>query len=135
MALIDWNEDLSVNVAEIDEEHKWFAAMLNDLDEARKKGDEKEILKEILINSITYAATHFRTEEKYFVQYGYPDTENHKREHAAFIRRTAVFLEEFENGKAELTTDVMNFLGQWWQDHILGADKRYSQFFNEKGLK
>jgi hemerythrin len=135
MSLITWNERLSVNVAEIDEEHKRFSAMLNDLDEARAKGDEKDVLEGILIDLVAYAATHFRTEEKYFAQVGYPDTENHKREHAAFLKRTAAFLQEFEQGKIELTADVMQFLVQWWQDHILGADKRYSHFFNENGIK
>jgi len=135
MALINWNESFSVNVREIDEQHKKLAVMLNELDDARKGGDEKAVLKTILVELVAYAATHFRTEEKYFAQFGYPDTQNHKREHASFIKRTAAFIEEFEVGKRELTADVMDFLGEWWGEHILGADKRYSRFFNENGLK
>jgi hemerythrin-like metal-binding protein len=134
MTLINWNESFSVSVREIDEQHKKLADMLNELDQARREGDEKAVLKRILVESVTYATTHFRTEEKYFAQFGYPDTQNHKREHANFLKRTALFIEEFESGKKELTADVMDFLGEWWRDHILGADKRYSRFFNENGL-
>ena len=135
MALINWNDSHSVNVAEIDKQHKRLAAMINEMVEAKAGGDGKDALKEILINLIDYAATHFRTEERYFLQFGYPETESHKNEHASFIRKCALFIEEFEKGRVELNTDVVTYLSKWWDAHVLGTDKKYTQCFNENGLR
>lgn len=135
MPLITWDESFSVNVRELDEEHKRFAAMLNDLNQAMKDGHEKDALESTLVDLIGYAATHFRAEERYFDLFGYPDTENHKKEHADFLKSTAAFIDKFEKGETALTDEVMYFLGKWLVGHILGVDKHYSEFFNEHGLK
>jgi hemerythrin len=134
MALINWDDSFSVNIAAIDKEHKMLLAMLNELD-ARNGGVDKDALGSILIRLIEYAATHFRTEEQYFAQFGYPETESHKRDHVVFLQECAVFIEELEEGKTNLTSDVTHFLRNWWKDHVMGTDKKYSQFLNENGLK
>ena len=135
MALINWSDNLSVNVAEIDQQHKRLIAMINELNDAMKLGKGKEVLGKIIQGLLGYTITHFKTEEKYFAQFGYPDTDNHQKEHAAFIQKVTEFKDGFNNKKISLAIDVMNFLSDWLKKHIMGTDKKYSQFFNEKGLK
>ena len=79
MALVTWNDSLSVNVAEIDQQHRKLIAMINELNDAMKIGKGKDVLGGIVNSLISYTATHFKTEEKYFAQFGYPDTEDHKK--------------------------------------------------------
>jgi hemerythrin len=134
MVVIDENQSLRANATEILHEHKGLVAMLNKLEAARSKGSEKDVLEDILVNLISHAATHFRTEERHFVELGYPDMERHRKEHAAFLRICAAFIEDFEQGKAALTTDVTCFLRDWWRGHVMGADKTYNQFLNDKRL-
>ncbi len=43
MALIDWDKSLSVNVEEIDQQHKKLIAMINELNEAMRNGKGKEV--------------------------------------------------------------------------------------------
>jgi len=135
MAMVTWNDTLSVNVGEIDTQHKKLVAMINELYDAMKVGKGKEITGKILNSFISYTATHFQQEEKYFDKFGYPDKENHKKEHVAFVKKVTEFKEGFETGKVTLTIDVMNFLSDWLFKHIKITDKKYSKFFNEKGLK
>lgn len=134
MALITWNESLSVNVAEIDQQHQKLVSMINELNDAMKQGKGKEVLKKIVSGLISYTATHFKTEERYFDHFGYPDTENHKKEHAAFVQKVMDFNNGFEKGKFGLSLEVMDFLSTWLQTHIKGTDKKYSKFFNDNGL-
>ena len=135
MALINWNDSLSVKVEEIDQQHKKLIAMINELNDAMRAGKGKDVLGKIVDSLISYTATHFKTEEKYFAQFGYPDTDNHKQEHVAFVKKVTDFKDGFEKKKLSLTIEVMDFLSDWLKNHIMGTDKKYTQFFNEKGLK
>jgi hemerythrin len=135
MALITWNDSFSVSVAEIDRQHQKLVAMINELNDAMKQGKGKEILGKIVNNLVSYTEIHFKTEEKYFDQFGYPETDSHKREHSDFVKKVLDFKDGFDRGKMGLSIAIMNFLGDWLQKHIKGTDKKYSQFFNEKGLK
>lgn len=135
MALIQWNESLSVNVAEIDHQHQVLIGMINELHEAMRLGKGKEVLGKIIQGMVNYTATHFKTEEKYFDLFGYPAAEAHKQEHATFIRKVSEFRDGFEAGKLGLSLEVMNFLSDWLQKHIKGSDQRYGPWFNAKGLQ
>jgi hemerythrin len=135
MALITWNDTLSVNVVEIDNQHKKLVGMVNELNDAMKMGKGKDVLGKIVSSLISYTGEHFRTEEKYFVQFKYPETDSHKKEHAAFVDKVTDFKTKFETKKLFLTIEVLDFLSDWLKKHIMGTDKKYSLFFNEKGLK
>lgn len=100
-----------------------------------RQGKGKDVLGKIVKELVGYAVTHFRTEEKYFDQFGYPETDSHKKEHSDFIKKVAEFKNEFETGRVGLSIPVMNFLSDWLQNHIKETDKKYGPFFNEEGLK
>lgn len=134
MALIEWRADLSVEVAEIDRQHQKLVAMINDLHQAMSEGKGKERLGDIVNDLVSYTNVHFKTEENYFAKFGYPDTAAHKKEHAAFVVKVSEFKSGFENGELSLTLEVMQFLSKWLRTHIKGTDKKYTQFFNDKGL-
>ncbi len=135
MALAHWNDSFSVNVLEIDLQHKKLISMINELDEAMRRGEGKNILGKIVDHLINYAGTHFKTEEKYFAQFEYPDANKHKQEHAAFVQKVTDFKVGFNERRLSLTIEVMNFLSDWLKRHIMESDKQYGRFFNEKGLK
>ena len=135
MALLKWDDSFSVKVAEIDQQHLKLVSMINELHDAMKQGKGRDVLGGIVSGLISYTATHFNTEEKYFDRFGYPEADSHKKEHIAFVQKVSEFNDGFEKGKLALTIEVVNFLVDWLQKHIKGTDMRYSQFFNEKGLK
>lgn len=135
MAFIKWTDEMSVNVAEIDRQHQRLVAMLNEMDDAMRQGKGRDVLGKILNGMIEYTAEHFTTEEKYFSQYMYPDAENHIREHRTFVEKAKEFQKKFETTRIGLTTDIINFLHEWLKRHIMGSDKKYGPFFNERGLR
>jgi len=135
MALIQWDGTFSVNVAEIDKQHQKLVELINNLNEAMKQGKGKDILANIIGELFAYAGDHFATEEKYFDRFGYPAAASHKLEHVDFVKKVSEFKDGFNSGQLALTIEVMNFLKDWLKNHILGIDKKYGPFFNEKGLK
>jgi hemerythrin len=135
MVLINWNNSLSVDVEEIDQQHKRLIAIINDLNSAMKQGKGKDIIGGIVRGLIDYAVVHFKTEENYFEQFGYSETDDHIAEHVSFIQKVSEFKDGYEKGTLGLTIQVMQFLSDWLQNHIKGTDKKYSQFFNNNGLR
>jgi hemerythrin len=134
MALVQWNDTLSVKINEIDGQHKKLIKMINDLQDAMRAGKGKDTLGLILNELARYTSDHFSTEEKYFERFNYPETATHMNDHARFIRQVGAFKADFESGKIGLTIKLMDFLSDWLQHHIMSVDKQYSAFFNEKGL-
>jgi len=135
LALIEWSDGLSVNVQEIDGEHKRLVKTINELNQAMRERKGKEALGGIVSTLADYAVTHFATEEMYFDKYLYPQREGHKTEHRAFVAKVSDFQKEYESGKIALSVEVMNFLSGWLADHIIGSDKKYSSFLNERGVR
>ena len=134
MTLIDWDESMSVNIAEIDQQHQQLIAIINDLFDAMTEGKGKDVLEEIVNGLISYTQLHFKTEEQYFDRFGYPDSNSHKIEHADFIQKISSFKEGVDRRQLGLSSEVLNFLSGWLKNHILKTDKKYSVYFNEKGL-
>jgi hemerythrin len=135
MALINWNDNLSVNVSEIDKQHQHLIKLINDLDDAMKQGKGKAILGKIVGGLMDYTGFHFSAEEKYFAQFGYSEADDHIKEHRVFVEKVADFKKKLDAGSIGLSTDVMNFISDWLKKHIQGTDKKYGPFFNEHGLK
>jgi hemerythrin len=135
MGFIKWDDSLSVNVAEIDQQHQKLILMINELHGAMKLGKGKDVLGKIVNGLIGYTTIHFKTEEDYFRQFGYPQADSHKKEHIVFVGKVSEFKDGFEKGKLSLSIEILNFLSDWLQNHIKGTDKKYSQFFNGKGLQ
>lgn len=134
MPLIQWDDSFSVKIGEIDRQHQKLVNTVNELSDAMRQGKAKDILGKIINELISYTGTHFTAEEKYFDQFAYPETSIHKREHSEFIKKVTDFKNKFDSGAILLSLDIMDFLSNWLQNHIKGADKKYSPFFREKGL-
>lgn len=134
MALLSWNANYSVNVREIDDQHKNLVRLLNDLHDGMRVGKGKEILKPILDELVNYTVYHFNHEEKLFTSTGYPEIIKHKAEHTNLIQQVNRLKSDLESGKTVLTMEVMNFLKDWLNNHIVGSDKKYSSHLNSNGI-
>jgi hemerythrin len=134
MPLIVWNDNLSIHIGEIDRQHQQLVKLVNELNDAMRQGKGKDVLSKTLSGLITYTATHFGTEERYFNQFEYPATADHKKEHRAFVAKVSNFKEKFEGGRVGLSIEIMNFLSDWLIKHIQGIDKQYAPFFKAHGL-
>jgi hemerythrin len=135
MALITWNDTLSVNIKEIDDQHKCLIELVNKLHDSMKAGKGNTIIGPILSDLLSYTSFHFSTEEKYFKQYAYPEYLRHKMQHDELTQKTKALDASHKEGKLTITIEVMAFLKDWLSTHILESDKKYSAFLCSKGLR
>ena len=135
MPIMSWTETYSTGIKEIDQQHKKLIDLINALHDAMAKGQAKDVLGKILGELITYCASHFAMEEKLFDQYGYPDAADHKDKHQKMTSKVLALQMQYDQGKAMMTLEVMEFLQQWLDKHILGTDMKYAPFLKGKGVK
>lgn len=135
MALISWSDTYSVNVREVDEQHKKLIDLINKLHDAMKVGKGSQMIGDVLASLIDYTGSHFATEERYMKLHSYPEYEHHKKEHNLLVMKVLDVQKNVQSGKAPITQDVMMFLKDWLVKHIQGEDKKFGPFFNSKGIR
>lgn len=135
MQYIDWSDSFSVKVAELDAQHKMLVSMINRLHDAMLANKGRGILRDIVTELSEYVRHHFAAEERYMRLFDYPEYRLHKLEHDQFAAETDELKRRVEGGAFVLTLEVLNMLKEWLQNHILGADMKYADFFNANGLK
>jgi hemerythrin-like metal-binding protein len=128
-----WSSDLSVGIPELDEEHRCFFSMTNDLDQALNQRKDKPEIQRIMKLMVEDAIRHFEHEERLFTKYGYPNTMFHAGMHAQIVS---------ELMKIEAQFDAADFSVEWTgkgmqiQDllmsHLLEADMKYRDFFRDR---
>lgn len=132
MTFMLWSDDFSVEISEIDEQHKWLFGATNRLhDETTKEVHSRKVIGEIIEGLMDYTINHFIMEEELFQRYAYPQAQAHKALHDKFTASIMHTLTEFENG-ADVEAEVLDTLKNWLVQHILKTDTAYVPFLKEK---
>lgn len=130
MAQFKWKEELSVGIAEIDEQHKSLIAATNKLDEALT-AEDKAGANAVIESLASYIGEHIRSEEAYLAQHHYPNLAEHKKAHKVFIRRVLGFVSDFRNEDL-VAHEVLAFLQAWIVEHIESEDAQYARYFAQQ---
>ncbi|MCL5267920.1 MAG: bacteriohemerythrin [Bacteroidetes bacterium] len=132
--MIEWNEKFSVNIRAIDDQHKKWISILNELHDAMKSGKGRDVMGNVLNELVDYTKVHFASEEKLMEANGYPLFSGHKMLHEDMIKEVELLRSRYNSGASGLTIEVMQFLSNWLSEHIVGTDKNYGPYLNGKGL-
>ncbi len=135
MALLTWQDKYSVGIREIDDQHKQLITMINELNDAMLAGKGKDVLMTVLNKLASYCVSQFGTEEKLFATHAYPETADHKDKHHKMTAKVTALIGEVKSGKSTVSIEVMNFLKNWLDKHIMETDKKYGPYLNSKGVK
>lgn len=135
MKLLIWQDIDSVEVKELDNQHKEIFSIANHLYDLANQLKTKEDFMPVLNELKSHVLLHFSTEEKYFDLYQYDQKISHTKLHQAYTQKINQFLEEInQNFSVELLFQMTDFMKIWWINHIDNEDKKYSKYFNQQGL-
>ena len=134
MALIEWDDSYIVGIGQIDAEHRNIAQLLNSIAEAMKAEPTREETGKLLDELIECTDSHFKSEEKLFLDHHYPRYEEHKKEHDNLRYAASRLQAKIRQGIMELNSDTLTFLVDWFLNHIPTADKSSASFLRGRGV-
>lgn len=125
--MVKWKNDYEIGVTLIDEQHKKLFEIANSAYELLRNDfyvDKYDKIIEILAELKDYTVFHFKSEEEYMLSIGYKRFLSHKVEHENFINEiNNINLAEIDANQDESVKDLLGFVVDWIDKHILDQDK------------
>ncbi len=134
MSCVQWNENFNVGIDKIDKQHHHLVDTVSHLCKVVAEGNDIFEVKKVFDDLEDYTRVHFATEERYFLEFDYPHTKVHVASHKEFKQKLKAFRKDFLAGNKDISTDMINFLGEWLEQHVLDHDREYIKCFHEHGL-
>jgi len=133
--LMEWSDQLSVGIQEIDEQHKVLVDLLNQLHDAIMNHHGAEATGEIMDKLCEYTKIHFAVEESILRILDYPDYDDHKKHHEQLLTQVRELRHKMESEGHSISFELLHFLKRWLTIHILEEDKAYTEHLLNCGAK
>ncbi|MCF6283486.1 MAG: bacteriohemerythrin [Candidatus Polarisedimenticolaceae bacterium] len=132
---IDWSDELSVGIEEIDEQHKVLLNLINQMHVAIHNRHGSEAVQSTLSELIEYTRIHFAVEESLMRILNYSGYAEHQVQHQELLEHVLDLQKKVASGKTAICFELMHFLKTWLTRHILEEDMMYSGFFLAAGAQ
>lgn len=118
-----WSAKYSIGNAEIDAEHQRLIELANDVASLAANNEQLTRIKHDIVALYDYVKTHFQHEEKYMLELGYPQYEEHKKLHEGIIAEMNTIMKHSGNLDV-LVYKFKRLMNAWVLEHILHEDSR-----------
>ena len=122
---LEWKDELSCGVAEIDEQHQQVIGLLNSLEQMIAEGIESGPQVDSLLSSLASdTVAHFSFEEECMLRHNCPAARANENAHALFLEVFTGFQNEIEEqgSSGALLTRLHKTATDWVVAHILSVD-------------
>ncbi|NLM12894.1 MAG: hemerythrin family protein [Epulopiscium sp.] len=131
-----WKDEFSCNVDQIDSQHKQLleiGSQLYNIVRFADSYDHYDEILECLHKLVNYTEYHFHSEEELMLASNYLPYFFHKQEHQKFIDKVNEFLkQDIDDKQKKITMDIIIFIADWIENHILKHDIAFSKFLNSR---
>ena len=107
---IVWSQVLSVEIDEIDEDHRKLVDIFNILHHSLTEGESKDYLEAVLEELINCTIWHFSHEERLMLKYGYEEIEEHKEIHQELIKSAKELQHNILHADQSIADEDVEFL-------------------------
>ena len=133
MSFMEWNDKLEISVPEIDEQHKILVGYVNKLHDASRTDKGDEVVGPIISGLVNYTVYHFFAEEGLMEKNGFPEYEQHRKEHLELTEKTMDFFTDYHAEKGDIVNSLCAFLREWLTGHIMVSDVKLASFLKGRG--
>lgn len=135
MSMVEWDDAYSVEIQELDEQHKCLIQIMNELYTALANKSNRDLIADVLNKLIEYTKVHFAVEETLMRIFHYDGYEAHKAIHDNIVNRVLEYNGKFQAGDDKVGMELLMFLKDWLFDHINRVDKAYTKSLHKAGVK
>lgn len=130
-----WKDDYSVGVEILDRQHKQIFDTINTYYNSMLDLCPREMVLKTLKSLQEYTHIHFQEEERLMKLYRYPGFSEQQAAHAHLMRETEDLIGQYYLSTVDLSHDLLRFLKQWWRNHIVAMDRKYTPYLLEPPKK
>ena len=120
--LIEWRDEFSVGLPEVDHEHREMIAMINTLQLESAGGAEIASVLAALGEIHARISAHFALEEKNMTSLGYEGYPEHKADHERLLDEISAIMERESTGDGFRDEELSRVLTDWFGIHFRTHD-------------
>ncbi len=132
MDKITWSEKFSVGDTSLDSQHVYIIDLINRLIDCENHPANPDLISDTLSEINDYSRYHLEYEENLLEKLEYPEYNEHKIFHLEYLEKTTDFSSKGSPFDNKLTLEMLDFLTDWWLNHILVEDIKYKPFLEQK---
>ncbi len=129
----DWSRNLELGLKDVDGEHRLQIDLVDALEDALRRGEERELAAGILERLLDYTNAHFHAEELMMRFHSYPSYDAHVAEHAELSGHLRELREVHEQGQLPVTLELVDALKGWLAGHIRTMDRGFAGWVKRSG--
>jgi len=131
---LNWNHACTVGVSSMDDQHGILLDTMNDLRLASVHGAGREKVCDLLNQFIEFTRMHFLSEEQLMEHYGFPGLQEHRAEHQRLLAQMLEAAQCAHQGESFAMETLLEFLSDWFMEHIGAFDRQYAPWLNDHGV-
>ncbi len=135
MSTANWKDEYTVNVNEIDSQHKKMINLVNNIQLSVVSHKNKDNdLKLLLYELLEYTRINFSTEENLMKKHAYPKFKKHHKEHKSLLKQIKQLIKVLEKGKHLTFYSDYDISSDLAIIHMKDHDKKLADFLNSKNI-
>jgi hemerythrin len=124
MTVLQWREEFSVGIEEVDHEHRELIELIRTLQQDLHAGADTDRIIDVLGEIYNQIAAHFALEEKMMRTTHYPALPEHKQDHETLLDDLRDIMDEVEDDGVLDETQLTDDLDRWFSDHFKTHDAK-----------
>jgi hemerythrin len=118
-------------VSTLSENKKKISELIEGFSKAENQHFCKNNVLDLLHNISFYTENFFINEEMFLKSYKLPSYAEHVEQHHLFVKKMLYFQDKLEDFKPEICTELIEYLKNWYQSHVLKNDNEIIEFIEK----
>jgi hemerythrin-like metal-binding protein len=130
MPFIEWKEQFSTGIKDVDYEHRELIDLINKLYENLSSKSSELTIMGFLGEIEARISAHFALEESIMRDLQYDEYEDHKADHERLLEEIRDIMDDYEDQTYFDEETLAKHMSQWFSEHFQTKDSRFHTFLN-----
>jgi hemerythrin-like metal-binding protein len=133
MPLIEWKDEFSIGIPDVDHEHRQLVGLINELHATLSAGESDLAVMDFLGEIYAHIAAHFALEEKIMRERHYDQFRDHKEDHERLLDELRDIMDDYEENAYFSDAEFAGRIERWFSEHFRTRDARLHRYLGNNG--